>query len=290
MTKLVVIKNSYLDILCQNKEAFDNANNDKIVIVGKQIEFTVQRLYLQNKESNGAEVFATTSEQDVKVTIPTEEILEKTGLDETAEWVCYQTSFMKANPIAGYPMEAQYYFKDQAFIQVGTLDNTGRRLIDSDGLMNSLKPFKIEFFQTLDKENFWFDGQTICAHFDGNDEDFSGQSWSDEKINAVELKEDGKDVLIDCKYDYNFEDNNSIICSCTNLHNWYYTIITDISREENKPPVYQNETHSILLAVLIPLIFIGLVLPIIMIYLDSQDYQYVEDNFYPVDDLMIAKL
>jgi len=41
MTKLVVVKNSYLDILCENEEAFNNAGNDKIVIVGKQIEFTV---------------------------------------------------------------------------------------------------------------------------------------------------------------------------------------------------------------------------------------------------------
>lgn len=56
------------------------------------------------------------------------------------------------------------------------------------------------------------------------------------------------------------------------------------------PTLYQDETHTVLYAILIPLIFVGLVFPIILIYLDSEDYQKVEDNFYPVDDLMIAKL
>lgn len=61
-------------------------------------------------------------------------------------------------------------------------------------------------------------------------------------------------------------------CSCSQLYNYYYAIVTDIGREEIKPIVYQNVTHSILLAISIPLIVLGAVMPIIMIYLDSADY------------------
>jgi len=45
-----------------------------------------------------------------------------------------------------------------------------------------------------------------------------------------------------------------------------------------------------LLAIGIPLLLVGVMLPCIMLYLDARDYQLVEDNIYPVDDLTIAKL
>ena len=74
------------------------------------------------------------------------------------------------------------------------------------------------------------------------------------------------------------------------MHNYYYTVITDRTRKEDIPPEYQNMTHTVLLAIAVPMFMIGLILPMIMIYLDAQDYQKVEDHFYPVDDLMVAKL
>ena len=57
-------------------------------------------------------------------------------------------------------------------------------------------------------------------------------------------------------------------------------MINDISREEDKDPVYQNETHTIIFAIIIPLIFFGLCMPVIMIFLDKNDYQKVEDNYF----------
>ena len=74
------------------------------------------------------------------------------------------------------------------------------------------------------------------------------------------------------------------------MTNFYYTMMTDLTRERIVPRVYQNETHAILYAIQIPLILIGLTCPCLMIFLDSRDYQNVEDNVYPVDDLTIAKL
>ena len=43
-------------------------------------------------------------------------------------------------------------------------------------------------------------------------------------------------------------------------------------------------------AILLPLALIGLIFPCMMILLDSRDYQNIEDNVYPVDDLTIAQL
>lgn len=83
----------------------------------------------------------------------------------------------------------------------------------------------------------------------------------------------------------------SITCSCSNLYNFYYTIITDIERDLEKPREKLEMTHSnILFAISIPLILLGSVMPILMVYLDSADYQKVEDNFFNVDDLIVAKL
>ena len=44
------------------------------------------------------------------------------------------------------------------------------------------------------------------------------------------------------------------------------------------------------MAIVIPLVLIGIVLPCFMIYKDGHDYQQVEDNMYPVDDDLIARL
>jgi len=66
--------------------------------------------------------------------------------------------------------------------------------------------------------------------------------------------------------------------------------MTDLERERDNPRVYQNVQHTILYAIQVPLILFGLVFPCIMIFLDAKDYQNVEDNVYPVDDLTIAKL
>lgn len=74
------------------------------------------------------------------------------------------------------------------------------------------------------------------------------------------------------------------------MHNFYYALITDQGRSIIEPIIEQDINHLEILAIAIPLIFIGLVFPCVMVFLDAYDYQKVEDNFYAVDDLTIAKL
>ena len=95
------------------------------------------------------------------------------------------------NPVAGYAVDSQFYFKDQKFIQIGTLDNTNRRLIDVEGggLNNLENQFSIRFQQELTKEKFWFKNQSICAHYDGNSVEFDAKLWSIEKYGAENLEE-----------------------------------------------------------------------------------------------------
>jgi len=37
---------------------------------------------------------------------------------------------MKANPVAGYPTDQQYNFKDKIISQVASFDNKGKRLVN----------------------------------------------------------------------------------------------------------------------------------------------------------------
>lgn len=66
--------------------------------------------------------------------------------------------------------------------------------------------------------------------------------------------------------------------------------MTDIDRDRAKKSDIQDETHFVLLAIGMPLLMVGLIMPCLMILLDAKDYQGVEDNIYPVDDFTIAKL
>ena len=74
------------------------------------------------------------------------------------------------------------------------------------------------------------------------------------------------------------------------MQNFYYSIITDRNLVLDRPQVYQDTTHYILLAVIIPLILIGFFMPILMVYLDASDYNKVEDNYYKVSEEMVGKL
>jgi len=61
-----------------------------------------------------------------------------------------------------------------------------------------------------------------------------------------------------------------------------------LTRTRIYPSEMQYLTHDIMNAILLPLILIGLIFPCMMIMLDARDYQNIEDNVYPVDDLTIA--
>ena len=74
------------------------------------------------------------------------------------------------------------------------------------------------------------------------------------------------------------------------MTNFYYTLVTDIDRDRLEKSDIQDETHFVLLAIGMPLLMVGLIMPCLMILLDAKDYQGVEDNIYPVDDYTIAKL
>ena len=67
-------------------------------------------------------------------------------------------------------------------------------------------------------------------------------------------------------------------------------MITDRNRDIVIPKTYQDTTHSILLAITIPLFLIGFIGPCVMIGLDAHDYQQVEDNIYVVSERMALTL
>ena len=66
--------------------------------------------------------------------------------------------------------------------------------------------------------------------------------------------------------------------------------MNDLDRERFNPYIPQDTTHTILLVIQLFLIIFGVLMPCLMIFLDAKDYQNVEDNVYPVDDLTIAQL
>ena len=202
--------------------------------------------------------------------------------------MCVQVSFMQPNPAAGFePNDAkQFFFENQRIMQMGVIDDKGNRLLDEDNSQTGLQDanLSITFRQRLKVEEYFFRGQTYCANYNGNEED-ENQLWTNKKFDS-----DG----IDCQHKYDGIDTpdelGTITCTCSYITNFYYTMLTDLTRERIIPRVFQNETHSILYAIQIPLILIGIIFPCLMIFMDAKDYQNVEDNVYPVDDLTIAKL
>ena len=91
--------------------------------------------------------------REVTVSVPTDQVLRLSG---DVDWVCYQATFSIANPVAGYPVDSQYYFENQSYIQLGTIDSTGRRLVDENRVTDLQEnPFKITFEQELTKEAQW---------------------------------------------------------------------------------------------------------------------------------------
>ena len=104
---------------------------------------------------------------------------------------------------------------------------------------------------------------------------------------------------LDCEYEYpggvdltelKKDGDNYITCTCSDVTSNYYTLLNDLTRLQYNPYVPQNTTHESLLIIQLFLIVFGILMPCVMIVLDSTDYQNVEDNVYPVDDLTIAQL
>ena len=103
------------------------------------------------------------NDKRVKISIPVEQVLQETRKDPGAIWVCYQATFSQANPVAGYSTisdasNQQFYLREQPFIQIGTLDNTGTQLVDKDGIKTLYSPFKMEFVHSLEDDPLFFKG------------------------------------------------------------------------------------------------------------------------------------
>ena len=81
--------------------------------------------YEKNSDKNG-QLQIIYGNSTVVIEVPYRKILKDTeALNPDFAWVCIQTSFMKANPVAGYPTDQQYNFKDKIISQVASFDNKG---------------------------------------------------------------------------------------------------------------------------------------------------------------------
>lgn len=67
-------------------------------------------------------------------------------------------------------------------------------------------------------------------------------------------------------------------------------MITDLEKAFKQDSIYQYETHSNLHAITITLAFLGVTMPLLMVFLDKRDYQKVEDNYYDVNNFIIFNL
>jgi len=65
-------------------------------------------------------------------------------------------------------------------------------LVDKEGIPDLVNEFKLQFNYDLENSKTFFKGQTFCAHYDGNEAAFTGQTWSDLRADADELGKDQK--------------------------------------------------------------------------------------------------
>ena len=190
---------------------------------------------------------------------------------------------MKSNPVAGYSISGngkvasnQYYFRDKFFAQVSSIDNTiENRLLDTgiENLETSGTPFKVSFKQNLDEKDpdsrFYY-GQTVCAHWNGNQETFEGEKWKTEDCLPSPPSKDAETNGILKTYKAgNILSEGEIECSCSTLKNFYFTVITDQTYDLIVRKIEQNKTHYVLYAIIVVLLFLGAVGPCVMIVLDS---------------------
>jgi len=120
----------------------------------------------------------------------------------------------------------------------------------------------------------------VCLHHDGKPD----ERWSAEG----------------CKTTYiNSELAPKIRCTCTTLHDYYYAVITDrtivpsLPRSTRKALIKAEKQDSastyILLAIVLPLVLIGILMPCLLAKLDGIDYKKLEENAFNVDALTSAK-
>ena len=188
---------------------------------------------------------------------------------------------MQPNPAAGQEPDSaqQFFFQNQRILQVGVLDNNGNHLLDEDRKIEGGK-IKLNYKQLFLAKSFFFNNQTFCGNYDSN-------------VYTDDIEWTGRDG--ECTTEYTFpgpfdQNYGTVKCTCSQVRNYYYSMLTDLTRTRVYPKNEQWVDHTIMMAILMPLTLIGLIFPCMMILLDSRDYQSVEDNVYPVDDLTIAQL
>ena len=120
LKKIVVMKNTHLDQLCNLK----STTGLKII----STDLLEEHINKVSRGSSSATAKFSTKKDETQVTFPIGTILSRT--DAATDWVCVQASFMKANPVAGQAIGAQYYYQNQFIVQVGSLDSEGERLVD----------------------------------------------------------------------------------------------------------------------------------------------------------------
>ena len=197
---------------------------------------------------------------------------------------------MRYNPAAGFAKTdtKDFFFENQRVVQMGVLDSEGNHLLE-DGNQTGFQGANLvmTYDQRFSKEDYFFNGQTFCAHYNGNiDQD--NQLWTDKSFATLGTKNE----KLDCQTEYVGLPSirGQVKCTCNDVTNYYYTIMTDMSRNQVIEVFYLDVDNKMLNVISGILIFIGVILPGVMVCLDARDYQAVEDNVYPVDDYTIAKL
>ena len=111
--KIVVIKNEHLDQLCRQQD-----RTSYLGIITDQLEVLIHYVSkddAQNFINRRTNSIFRSENGNAEVTVPTYQLFD---LSESLEnwnevnWMCIQTSFMLANPVAGFTTSDQYYHKD----------------------------------------------------------------------------------------------------------------------------------------------------------------------------------
>jgi hypothetical protein len=78
--------------------------------------------------------------------------------------------------------------------------------------------------------------------------------------------------------------NNILNCRCPTIKNWYLAIVTDFNRVRAREIVQDPTFNWQFLLILLPLVFIGILVPLIVRYLDEVDWANLGDYKYDVSD------
>ena len=140
--------------------------------------------------------------------------------------MCLQVSFMSPNPAAGFePNSAQqFFFENQRIMQMDVLDNNGHHLLDEDRKIEG-GSIQLDYKQKFLAQNYYFKGQTFCANYDSN-VDTLDIEWTDREEECETVYNDPG------PFD---EDYGTISCKCSKVRNFYYSILTDLTRTRIYP-------------------------------------------------------